>query len=130
MFCEICKANKYGYADVAGSFRVGCKTFQVRSVNIHASSRRHKREEAAHDAANTPAEQRPADQMLMRMNGQQLDRMTIKCRTIHAMIKHMRPYQDFVWLNRLDRLKGIDVGTEYATDKTAATLAYYIAEVQ
>ena len=69
--------------------------------------------------------------MLARMNRARLDRLCIKFRNVHALTKHHRPYTDFVWLNQLDKLKGIDIGgvAEHASDKTAATFAIFIGEV-
>ena len=131
MFCEMCRTNKYGHADPRGLFVKGSTSFQYTSVKGHATSTKHEREESAHNAAQTPATERPADQMLARMSSARLDRMTIKFRNVHALSKHMRPYSDFVWLNHLDRIKGLDVGSvaEHASDKSAATFAHYIGEV-
>ena len=111
LLCSICRDNRYGMADDKGPWaKEGSKTFQVQSINKHRDSVKHKREADAHDAAKTPAADRIADRMLMRMNQDRLDRLCIKFRNVHALSKHNRPFTDFVWLNRLDRAKGLDVG--------------------
>lgn len=65
--------------------------------------------------------------MLAKMKKDKLDRTCVKFCTVHALAKHHHPYTDFVWQNQLDRLKGLDVGSE--RDKAAAIFAHHIGEV-
>lgn len=132
IFCETCRLNKYHLADTACQFAKGSTSLQITSVNKHEGSTKHRREQAAHDAANTPANLLPADQMLAKMNADVHRQLCAKFRNAHALAKHHRPYTDYVWMNKLDRLKGIDVGSEtlYASDKCAAIFTHHIAEVE
>ena len=68
--------------------------------------------------------------MLSKINQAKRNQMMLKFRNTHALLKNYRPFTDYVWMNRLDRFKGLDVGSDYARDKSAAVFAYHIAEVR
>ena len=55
--------------------------------------------------------------------------LEVKFRSVHALAKHHRPFTDFVWIDTMDKKKGVDVGTDYESDKSAREFAYHIAEV-
>ena len=47
---------------------------------------------------------------------------------VHAIVKHRRPFTDYVWMCELDEKKGIDIGRTYRNDKQAAAFSSYIAQ--
>ena len=41
-----------------------------------------------------------------------------------------RPFSDYVWLNELDKCKGIDIGDTYNNEKAAVIFLQSIADVE
>ena len=129
MYCKTCRENKYKRAgDRKVAFVAGSTNFQMSAIDSHRKSGLHKREVAAIEAAEkTDA---PADRMIVQMNKEKRSQLAIQMRSVHAIAKHHRPFTDFVWLNQVDRMKGLDVGSSsYGSDKAARTFAFHIAEV-
>ena len=129
MFCQICRTNKFGFADSSTAMATGSTCFQLTVVTKHEKSEKHTREQAACEAAEKPVEESQAFSMLKKMNQTKINQLCIKFRNVHALLKQKRPFSDFEWMNELDQLKGLDVGHEYGSDKSAATFAYHIAQV-
>ena len=129
MWCTICKANAHRHADANGNFAVGTKSLQLTSVKSHEVTSSHKRESAAADAATRPAMESVAGRMLVSMNKALVDKLKLKFRTVHALAKHARPYTDYVWQCSVDERKGLIIGTDYRSDKSASEFAHHIAEV-
>ncbi|XP_060551246.1 E3 SUMO-protein ligase KIAA1586-like [Ruditapes philippinarum] len=50
-------------------------------------------------------------------------------RTAHFIAKHHKSFLDYKHICQLDKMKGLDVGTSYTTDKGAATLLQSISSV-
>ena len=101
---------------------------QLTSVKAHAATNSPKRESAAADAATRPAMESAAGRMLVSMKVL-VDKLKIKFRTVHALAKHARPYTDCVWQCSVDERKGLVVGTDYRSDKSASESAHHIAKV-
>ena len=57
-------------------------------------------------------------------------RMSILFRNAHAVAKQNRPYMDYVWVCRLDRAKGLDIGDTYLNDKACAAFVDNISIFQ
>ena len=129
MWCATCQANAHRHADANGNFAVGTKSLQLTSVKSHEVTSSHKRESAAADAATRPAMESIAGRMLVSMNKVLVDKLKIKFRTVHALAKHARPYTDYVWQCSVDERKGLVIGTDYRSDKSASEFAHHIAEV-
>ena len=103
--------------------------FAVDISKAHEATSSHKRESAAADAATRRAMESPAGRMLVSMNKVLVDKLKIKFRTVHALAKHARPYTDYVWQCSVNERKGLVVGTDYRSDKSASEFAHDIAEV-
>ena len=127
--CTLCKLNKYKLADQTSLYVTGAKCLQISSVIKHEKSVGHCREQEATDAATSKQQLRPAERMLLQFRSKQNHQLSLKFRTVHALARHHRPFKDFAWHNNLDKIKGLDVGTQYETDMAAATFAEHIAEV-
>ena len=128
MFCLVCHANEHGKAET-GPFTSGTFSFQITSVKAHEDNSCHKRETEAVEAASKGTMQSQAGQMLSNMNRALLEKMKLKFRTVHAIVKHDRPFTDYTWQCVLDEKKGLVLGTDYRSDKSAAEFAHHIAEV-
>lgn len=86
-------------------------------------NRQHIREQAAHEAAFQPVETSSGYMMLMKMNKDRIAQLSIKFRNVQPLVKHYRLFTDYNWMHDLDRLKGLEVGAEYTSEKAAATFA-------
>ena len=51
-------------------------------------------------------------------------------RNAHAVIKNNRPLSDYKWLCSLDKVKGLDIGDTYLSDKAAFNFISSIAEAE
>ena len=101
MFCQLCKVNKHGHAEVKGSFVVGTSSFQHTSVTRHENSDKHVREQKADECHSLPQNQRPAEIILNKLNKEQMEQLALTFRNAHALAKKNRPFTDFVWMNTL-----------------------------
>ena len=112
MFCHPCRVNKHGHAET-GSFTAGTSSFQHTSVRAHEETLSHKKECLAVEAASKPVAETAAGQMLMQMNRALFNRMTMKLITVHGLVKHDRPFTDYVWMCGMDEAKGLGIGSDY-----------------
>ena len=110
-------------------FRRGTKSLQLTSVKSHEVTSSHKRESAAADVATRPAMESIAGRMLVSMNKVLVNKLKIKFRTVHVLAKHAKPYTDYVWQCSVDERKGLIIGTDYRSDKSASKFAHHIMEV-
>ena len=52
-------------------------------------------------------------------------------RTVHAINIHARSATDFIWMNKLDTMKGLEIGGTYSGNtKNCREFASVIADVQ
>ncbi|XP_072030697.1 zinc finger protein 862-like [Amphiura filiformis] len=132
MFCSVCRENKHKFADTQSSFVQGTSSMRLDSITSHERSSKHVKEYDAHEASIASATSKllPADKMLQKMNQDRVDQLFLKFRNVHAIAMHCRPFTDYIWMNELDGYKGLKIGPEYKSDKTAATFAHHIAEVE
>lgn len=128
MKCKVCTDNTHKRAEKSPwSTGLGTKSMQRSSVRSHDESEKHQREQEAVDAARS--KDRPANRAINQMRTEQRGQLCHKFRTVHALVKHHRPFTDYIWMNNLDKIKGVDVGANYESDKSAAVFADRIAEV-
>ena len=64
------------------------------------------------------------------MNDEVFAKLEKMFRTCHAMAKHKRPFKDFVWQCKLDKGKGLKIGTTYNNDKSARMFNQAIADTE
>ncbi|KAJ8043864.1 hypothetical protein HOLleu_11154 [Holothuria leucospilota] len=126
MFCAICR-NYPDLARVDGAFYKGTTNYMLQSLTSHALSKEHIKIQGIEDAKIIPPGQSVAEKTLMSLNQKQHGQLTNLFKTCHAIIKHGRPYTDFVWQCDLDESKGVDIGHTYRSDKEAAIFGSYIA---
>ena len=63
------------------------------------------------------------------MNDEVFAKLEKMFRTCHAIAKHNRPFKDFVWQCKLDKGKGLKIGTTYNNDKSARMFAQEMADI-
>ena len=129
MFCKLCRDNKYGHAEEKGSFVVGTNSFQHTSVSRHEHSDKHIREQKAADCHSLPQNEQPAEQSLQMLQKEHREQLVLKFRNAHALAKKTIPFTVYVWMNVLDKKKGLDVVPQYLNIKSAAIFVHHIAEV-
>ena len=84
----------------------------------------HTRDTLAVEAAEKNPMESSAGQMLLSLNKALLAKLVIMFRTVHALVKHDRPFTDYKWQCCWDESKGLTVGQR--TDKAAADFAHHI----
>jgi hypothetical protein len=62
------------------------------------------------------------------INSAARSKVKILIRNAHYVAKLGRPYTDYVEMGKLDKMKGIDIGNTYLTDKYCETFVKSIAD--
>ncbi|XP_062615057.1 zinc finger protein 862-like [Saccostrea cucullata] len=75
-------------------------------------------------------EETEASVAIRQLNATQLYKLNIRFRNVHAVSKLDKSFKDYVWLCKLDKAKGLDIGNTYENDKAGRTFARYIAKVE
>jgi hypothetical protein len=107
----------------------GCTSGRLESVRLHEKSHIHTLAQAIADAKNKPSEA-PLIRSVRKMNEDDKARISRLVLNVHALAKHNRPYSDMVWINELDKAKGLEVQNRYNNSKYATTFAEYIAATE
>ena len=95
------------------NFTSGCANLKLNTVIAHEKSEFHRKSTAAFEAKQNGPDKAIASKVLQTMNANVFSRMKNLFRNAHALIKHKRPFTDFLWLCELDEVKGVDVGKTY-----------------
>ena len=107
MFCKYC--CKY---EKAGSFVVGSPVFQLEGIKAHNSSASHMKWALRERAQSNPGSS-VADKTMDQLGKATFDKMYKLFRNARAIVRHSRPYTDFVWMFTLDDMKGVHIGNTY-----------------
>ena len=71
-----------------------------------------------------------ADKTIDQLGKATFDKMCKFFRNAHTIARHSRPYTDFVWMCKLDDMKGVQIGNTYINDKQCAMFIHHIAQAQ
>lgn len=82
------------------------------------------------EAKNKPPGTSTGEKTLLLLNQAAVDKLCILFRNAHALAKHCRPFTDFVWMSKLDKIKGLYVGQTYLTDVKCREFIDSIANVE
>ncbi|CAC5404060.1 unnamed protein product [Mytilus coruscus] len=124
MTCNICALY-----DKHGTFVTGCQNYKRDSINQHEKSESHKVNVNQFNGQKNP-EYSEGAKALRALNQLTVNRLMLKFRNVFALCKKGRPYTDYPMLCDLDESKGLDIGTQYRTDKKAAEFASFIAKAE
>ena len=105
----------------------GNTSYRLDSIKAHSKSAGHRR--SVGKDTTVEVKSTPAHQILLTLNKLTVERLKHLFRNCHAIGKKGRPFTDYVWICLLDQLKGVDIGTTYLNDKSAAIFMHHIAEV-
>lgn len=126
MYCSFCKLYQ---PDSTSVFVKGCVNLRLDPIKIHEKSPEHIKCVERHVAENQPPSSSEASKCLMKLNKAQYGQLSIKMRTAHFVAKHHKSFLDYKNICQLDKMKGLDVGTSYTTDKGGALLMTSVASV-
>jgi hypothetical protein len=76
------------------------------------------------------ARQSEAGNALRKLNESQHAQLSLRFRNAHAIAKAGKSFKDYVWLCKLDKAKGLDIGNTYQNDKAASTFVHHIAKIE
>lgn len=131
MFCRQCEANPPASSVNASDFAsTGCTSFKRESVTIHGSSKRHifvrdsvigRKMSGATVAANF-------QRQLMNQDEKTMSDMAVKFRTAYYIGKRELPLTTFKSLLELQKLNGVEMNKNYASDMKCAEMIATINE--
>lgn len=125
MSCSYCKE----FNTEKSAFVKGCDNFRLESVKQHESCRAHVDAVTKHHAKINPVAQSKAAQCLVNLKKAEYDRLVLKFRNAHAVAKTNLSFRTYTTLCKLDDIKGLDVGSSYVHDKSAAEFISNISKV-
>jgi hypothetical protein len=109
MKCRLCidyhaRSGKQDNLKQKHLFVTGCTNFHTSTIVDHEKSQMHEYAVSLSLAARAP-EKTPAYKSLLAINQHNRKIISYKFRNVHAVIKHNRPFSDYVWLNQCFILK-------------------------
>ncbi|XP_043831005.1 sperm flagellar protein 2 [Dromiciops gliroides] len=130
MFCGLCRKHGVSSGGNQVSFFYGTNNFRTEFLHAHDNSEAHAKAALVEATGVSTLTDAAKEEMIKNRNKVILGRIENLFRSCHAIAKTGRPLKDFVWMCKLDDMKGIDVGSIFRTDKSARTFVYFIAEVE
>ncbi|XP_036602308.1 sperm flagellar protein 2 [Trichosurus vulpecula] len=130
MFCGLCRKHGVSSGGNQVSFFYGTNNFRTEFLQAHDNSEAHAKASLAEATGVSTLTDAAKEQLMKNRNKVILGRIENLFRSCHAIAKTGRPLKDFVWMCKLDDMKGVDVGPVFRTDKSARTFVYFIAEVE
>lgn len=130
MFCALCRKHGVKSGGSQMSFFYGTDNFRTELLNAHHLSEAHAKALLMEAASGSPVNRATTELMVRTMSKVTLGRVENLFRSCHAIAKTGRPLKDFIWMCKLDDMKGIDIGPVFRTNKSARMFTYFIAEVE
>ena len=138
MKCSVCveygpkpcqNVNSFKNLKQKNHFITGSKNFKSSTVYDHEKSKMHQVATGKKEAKDKPRET-PGYKGFLALNEHARKQLEYKFRNVHALVAKNRPMSDYVWLNQLDRAKGLDVGETYDNAKAGAIMLGSIAHTE
>nr|XP_012591871.1 sperm flagellar protein 2 isoform X4 [Microcebus murinus] len=130
MFCALCRKHGVKSGGSQLSFSYGTDNFRTEFLNAHHLSEAHAKASLREATSGSPVNRATTNLMVRTMSKVTLGRVENLFRSCHAIAKTGRPLKDFIWMCKLDDMKGIDIGPVFRTNKSARIFTYFIAEVE
>ncbi|XP_057168177.1 sperm flagellar protein 2 isoform X2 [Ursus arctos] len=130
MFCGLCRKHGVKSKGTQVSFFYGTDNFRTEFLNAHHLSEAHAKASLMEATSSSPVNHTATELMVTTMSKVTLGRVENLFRSCHAIAKTGRPLKDFIWMCKLDDMKGVDIGPVFRTNKSARTFTYFIAEVE
>lgn len=133
MTCKYCTAyEKVSHnKNNTNTFITGYKNWRLSAVTDHEKNNFHQKATDFVKSRSLSVEEKSgkeAGRTLLSLQKADISRLQTLFRNLHAVVKNNRPLSDYVWLCRLDKAKGIDLGETYLNDKAAIVFTTAIAE--
>ncbi|KAM5331838.1 zinc finger protein 862-like [Glossophaga mutica] len=130
MFCGLCRKHGVKPSGGQASLSQGTDSFSAEFLRAHQLSEAHARASLMEATKGSPGNRASSELTVRAMSNVTLGRVENLFRSCHALAKTGRPLGDFIWMCKLDAMKGVDVGPIFRTKKSARTFTYFIAEVE
>ncbi|XP_035963315.1 uncharacterized protein LOC118545271 isoform X1 [Halichoerus grypus] len=130
MFCGLCRKHGVKSRGNQVSFFYGTDNFRTEFLNVYHLSEAHAKASLKEAMSGSPVNCTTTELMVTIMSKITLGRIENLFRSCHAIAKTGRPLKDFIWMCKLDDMKGIDIGPVFRTNKSARTFTYFIPEVE
>lgn len=130
MFCGLCRKHGVKSRGNQMSFFYGTDNFRTEFLNAHHLSEAHAKASLMEATSGSPVNRATTELIVRTMSKVTLGRVENLFRSCHAIAKTGRPLKDFIWMCKLDDMKGVDIGPVFRTNKSARTFTYFIAEVE
>lgn len=127
MYCKFCKVKST--SEDSSPFVKGTDRFKIDVLKSHSSSKSHQKNAAVVTAQANPVGQSQAAECLTKLKKAEYDRLVLKFRTVHTLAKCHLSFNLYKTICRLDKVKGLDLGSSYLNDKAAASFMSAIAKV-
>ena len=135
MYCSWCTEFKAEITDPklakvkSYSFIEGSNNFRKSTIHDHENGASHTKARSLKLAQQTGVAQSEAGKALISIKEKERKRLQLLFRNAHATIKHNKSMRDYVWMVKLDKIKGLDVGETYANQKACGLFVDAIANV-
>ncbi|XP_046278281.1 sperm flagellar protein 2 isoform X4 [Marmota monax] len=130
MYCALCRKHGVKSGGSQASFLYGTDNFRNEFLNAHHLSEAHAKASLMEATSGSPVNRAATELMVRTMSKVTLGRVENLFRSCHAIAKTGHPLKDFIWMCKLDDMKGVDIGPVFRTNKSARTFTYFIAEVE
>lgn len=114
----------------ARAWITGTNNFKIDTLKTHEQSKYH---EEAHRVASSKQKDLSSSHAAIaprKLNEANLMKVSVRFRNAHAVSKLDKSFKDYVWLCKLDKAKGLDIGTIYDNDKAGRVFTKYIAQAE
>ncbi|GAB1299244.1 Sperm flagellar protein 2 [Apodemus speciosus] len=130
MFCVLCRKHGVKSGGSTLSFFYGTDNFRAEFLSAHHLSEAHAKASLMEATSGSPVNRAATELTVRTMSKVTLGRVENLFRSCHALVKTGHPLKDFIWMCKLDDMKGVDIGPVFRTNKSARTFTYFIAEVE
>ncbi|XP_013370455.1 PREDICTED: sperm flagellar protein 2 isoform X2 [Chinchilla lanigera] len=130
MSCALCRKHGVKSGGSQVSLFYGTDNFKTEFLNAHHISEAHARASLMEATISSPVNRAATEVTVRTMSKVTFGRVENLFRSCHAIAKTGRPLKDFIWMCKLDDMKGVDIGSVFRTNKSARTFTYFIAEVE
>ncbi|CAG2257191.1 unnamed protein product [Mytilus edulis] len=104
-------------------------TAKVETLKSHESSKAHIKSVGVIKGRTLVAkgEITEAQKSIESLNKAVINKLSILFKTVHALCLAGRPFSDYVWMSKLDKAKGLDIGQTYLNSNSAKEFSKFIA---
>uniref|UniRef100_A0A2I2YAI9 Sperm flagellar 2 n=1 Tax=Gorilla gorilla gorilla TaxID=9595 RepID=A0A2I2YAI9_GORGO len=130
MFCALFHKHGVKSGGSQVNFFYGTDNFRTEFLSAHHLSEAQAKASLMEATSSSPVNRATTKLMMRTMSKVTLGRVENLFRSCHAIAKTGRPLKDFIWMCKLDYMKGVDIGPVFRTKKSARMFTYFIAEVE